>query len=336
MKKQKGLLAVALITVMAVAALALSACGGSSSASTQAASSSSEALSVTSEPTEEKSEPAVALPDEPFYVMIVGSDSREGTVHKYGQYADGLGRSDTLMLARIDPKDYLITLVTVPRDTQAEFEGQRCKINETFHWGGIDSLKQAVTDLTGVNPDHYIITTFVGFEDLVDAMGGVTVNVPIDESMEDIVSGEMVEFPAGEGTLNGREALVFARERHAYENLYDGNLQEAYRQTNDRYILRSIIEQVMATSDPGALAEKMLANMETDWDKEQLVALVEDFAKNADKVHFQSGTGPYQGDIDPSIELWLAYRDEDTWARVIDVVNEGGDPQTVVPIVSAS
>ena len=55
---------------------------------------------------------------EPFYVMIVGNDSRTGTVEiTKPEYSDGTGRSDVLMLARIDPKTYSVALISVPRDT---------------------------------------------------------------------------------------------------------------------------------------------------------------------------------------------------------------------------
>ena len=333
MKKLSRALAVALVAMLAVCVVALSACGGSAPESKA-----KDTLSVTSEPAQTEPEPEpVVLRTDPFYVLVVGSDSREGTVNKSGQYADGLGRSDTLMLVRVDPSKYKLTLITIPRDTQAEWGGKRCKINETFHFGGIEGLHDAVEDLTGVDADYYLITTFVGFQNLIDNMGGLTVDVPIDEEMADIVTNEMVTFPAGEQTLNGKEALVFARERHAYEFLYDGNLQEAYRQTNDRYILQTMIQTILADPDKVAdLTETLLDDIETNWDAREIAGYAEDFAKNIKKLDFIRCTGPYAGDIDYETQLWLAYRDEDTWAQIIDVVNKGEDPSDIVPIVSAA
>lgn len=337
MKKSRCILAFLLVFMLAAAMASLVACGGS-----QESKPTKDTLSVSSEPTEvveESSEPAdpgVTLRTDPFWVMVVGDDRREGTVGKHGQYADGKGRSDTLMLVRVDPKNYKLTLVTVPRDTQAWYKDQKCKINETYHKGGIKALKKAVKELTGVQADYYLITTFVSFQNLIDDMGGLTIDVPIDEGMTDVVTGEWVEFPAGENqTLNGREALVYARERHAYE-AYNGNLQEAFRQTNDRYILTTMIKQILSgTPDKvGAAVEALFKNFESDWDVKEIAGYAKDFCAHRDKVEFLSGTGPYDGDIDPEIELWLAYRDEDTWARVIEHVNEGGDPQDIVSIMS--
>ena len=64
----------------------------------------------------------------PFYVLVVGNDSRVGTTQiSLEDYADGTGRSDTMMLVRVDPVTYKITLVTVPRDTEADYEGSVVK-----------------------------------------------------------------------------------------------------------------------------------------------------------------------------------------------------------------
>ncbi|MBR0404351.1 MAG: LCP family protein [Eggerthellaceae bacterium] len=337
MKKSRSSLAFLLVFMLAVALASLVACGGSQETKQKdTLSVNSEPAEVEAEESEEPEDPDVTLRTDPFWVMVVGDDRREGTVGKHGQYADGKGRSDTLMLVRVDPKNYKLTLVTVPRDTQAWYEDQKCKINETYHKGGIDALKKAVKELTGVEADYYLITTFVSFQNLVDDMGGLTIDVPIDEGMTDVVTGDWVEFSAGENqTLNGKEALVYARERHAYE-AYNGNLQEAFRQTNDRYILKTMIMQILSGTpdEVGTAVEALYKNFETDWDVKEIVGYAKKFCAHRDKIEILAGTGPYDGDIDPEIDLWLAYRDEDTWARVIAHVNEGGDPTDIVPIMS--
>ena len=59
--------------------------------------------------------------------------------------------------------------------------------------------------------------------------------------------------------------------------------------------------------------------------------MVVDFAENADKITFVSGTGPYAGEVDAGTGLWLAYRDEATWAKVIAAAEKGEDPREIVP-----
>ena len=326
MKKTRGML-VALLAAMLVASLGvLAACGGQSGQSSKA----KDSFSISGEP-----EQQVELKTSPFYVLVIGQDTREGTVNLKGQYADGKGRADTAMFVRVDPTKHTFDLITIPRDSQATYDGDKVKINETFERGGIEGYKKAVKELTGVDADYYLVTSFVGFEDIIDAMGGITANVPLDESMEDVVSGEMVEFPAGEQKLDGKQALAFARERHAYEPYYGGDLQESRRQVNDRYIMETIINTILALGPDKAsdLAKTLYKYVDTDLTEAELAAYVKDFAENADKVKFTSScSGPYWGDIDEETGKWLAFRDEDTWRELIKAVESGKDPNEIVEI----
>lgn len=272
-----------------------------------------------------------AMVDEtPFYVLIVGNDSRVGTTEiKNENYADGLGRSDTMMLARIDPKTYQVTLVTVPRDTETTIDGSVTKINEAYHKGGIDAAVEQVESLTGIPVRYYLDMGFVDFQKFVNEIGGITANVPIDLHLKDIVSGSNIELSAGTQELDGPQALVLARVR----KLYAADI-EACRQIQDRQIVEAGIKQVAA--DPAkaaAHAGTLLAHADTNWPADELANLVSDFAANADKITVLSGTGPYEGDFMEEYDgMWLTPRDEDTWKKVMRVVDEGGDPTTVVPL----
>ena len=142
---------------------------------------------------------------EPFYVMVVGNDSRTGTVEiTKPEYSDGTGRSDVLMLVRVDPKTYKVSLISVPRDTCTEYNGQKMKLNEVYHVGGVKELEKEVAKLTGVTPKYYMDMDFVQFEKFVDQLGGVTANVPINMQLVDIVSGDKIALNAG--TKIGRVA----------------------------------------------------------------------------------------------------------------------------------
>lgn len=329
MKKPSGALTFLVVFILMTALMSLVACGGNNTQSTQT----KETLSVNSEPSasesvEPESEAAVEISDNPFYVLVVGDDTREGTVNKKGVYADGKGRSDTLMVVRIDPKNYQLTLLTIPRDSPAYYDGEKIKINEVYNKGGIEALLDSVKDLTGVRPQYYLITTFVGFEDLVDDLGGLSIRVPLYVEMDDVVSGEIMVNEAGDQNLNGKQALVFARDRHSYDGYGNG---EAYRQTNDRRILQRLIEQILGSNDTSSkIAEGLLDHITTNWDKEELLAYVDLFAKNAGKVSFIRCTGPYDGDIDPDNGKWFAFGDDDSWARIMEIVDQGGDPAEVI------
>ncbi|MCL1798391.1 MAG: LCP family protein [Eggerthellaceae bacterium] len=268
---------------------------------------------------------------DPFYVLIIGNDSRDGTVEaNTSAHSTGPSRSDTMMLTYIDPQAYRVTLVSIPRDTSATVNGQPgTKINEAYYHHGAQGAMDAAGELAGVSITYYLEMDFVRFDRFVDAMGGITVHVPIDMSLRDIVRGGTVSLSAGTQQLNGAEALVLARTRKPY-----GADQDAIRQTQDRQIVEAFIFKV--AKELGLVSQgvdTLLAHVGTNWPEEELRALVEDFAEHADQIIIHSGTGPYDGRIfDEYGGSWLAYREEDTWREIIRVVEQGGDPQAVVPL----
>lgn len=322
-KTKQKVLAIALACACALALVALAACSQSQP------SRSSE--SFASEPTEsESSSSEVTLSTEPFYVLVVGNDTRLGTSGiTEDAYANGKARSDTIMLARVDPVSYQVTLLTVPRDTQDWVYDRVGKLNESYEEGGIDELMDHIEELTGVRPKYYLDSTFVQFQDLVNKLGGIDVYVPVDQKMTDIVSGEKMSFPAGQQVLDGAQALIFARERHKY-----GDEGEAKRQTNDRYIVQTMIKAILSDPETAvSVAKELAGGIKTNWPLDELAAYVKDFMEHADQVSFISGTGPYVGDnLEPGNPdtMWVTGRDEDTWAAIIETVDAGGDPNTIL------
>ena len=317
MTKMKKLLAG--VFCLAALCFALTGCSSSAPAAEE------EKLPEAEEPTVE-----IQKETEPFYVLVVGNDSRTGTVDISKQmFADGLGRSDTIMLVRVDPATYDICIITIPRDTAADVNGQTQKINDAYRQGGISALADQVTQLTGVTPKYYLDLGFVTFEDFIDACGGVDVNVPVAVTLQDIVAGgDEITVGTGEQTLDGVQALVFTRARHEY-----GDNVDACRQIQDRQVVESLISKVLSDTGNTSTYTKALSEFaDTDWDGASMAALVEDFVAHSDQVVIRSGTGPYAGDIDPTVDMWLAYRDEATWASVIEVAENGGDLNAVVPL----
>lgn len=282
------------------------------------------------EPEPEPEEPAAvdtaSFSPDPFYALIVGNDTRIGTTEiKKKQYADGNARSDTMMLLRVDPMTYQITIVSIPRDTYAEIDGEVNKLNEQYQRHQIEGLVEKVSELTGVNIKYYVNASFVEFEDLVDKLNGVTVNVPIAISLKDIVHGDMIHLDAGDQTLNGPEALVLARVRKQYINM------ESTRQFNDRNILISLIQKAIDNPEEAAqYADTLLTTTHSNMSMEELVYYMNEFIAHADQVHFVHGSFPAEGDMFG--DIWLAYYDADTWARIMEVVDNGGDPNEVYQI----
>jgi LCP family protein required for cell wall assembly len=165
-------------------------------------------------------------PEEAYYVLIMGSDHRSSDMDD--------GRSDTIMLGRVDPETPALTLLSIPRDTEIELEGYGTeKINAAFTYYGPAGAVNAVSELCGVGISHYVEIDFQGVIDLVDVLGGVDVNVPVDIDLDGVF------IPAGEQHLNGAQALIMSRCR----SFPDGDFQ---RVKNQQVLLQAIVRTVLA------------------------------------------------------------------------------------------
>ena len=138
---------------------------------------------------------------DPFYMLLLGTDGRPG---------EEAYRADTIILARVDPNNKHVTLISIPRDTKVEYNGSTMKINGVHTYGGPDDMVRAVNELCGVEISHYAEISFDGLVALTDAVGGVEVDVP--DRIDDPKAGDFVIEP-GLQTLNGEQALAFCRSR---------------------------------------------------------------------------------------------------------------------------
>lgn len=289
------------------------------------------------EPNDEAAvEEAVDLPDQPFYVLLIGSDSRKGTALYTGrsnEHAQVNQHSDIMTLVRVDLTAPQLTLVTIPRDTQ--LEGSDAKINEALAaHNDPEDVVAAVEQLTGVEVPYYMMTTFMGFEQLVDGMDGVQVDVPQTVTVPDPATATDLEVRAGsDRQLDGAQALVVARARKEY-----AEDEDALRQVNVRNLEVAIIEKgIQACSASGshgtsftAMLDALMANVRTNMDDKLLAAMADDLAHNSSNLVIYSGTGPYKGDVNDD-GLWVVPEDAQTWAQLMETVGAGGDPASVVP-----
>lgn len=172
---------------------------------------------------------------EPFWTLILGSDEREGPSDVSGQ------RSDVILLARIDPANKQVTFVSIPRDSLVYINGHQQKINAAYSLGGAKQAIQTIEEYAGIDISHYIEVNFSGFEQLVDQLGGITVDVP------EYASYGGISLNPGVQELNGEQALMLARNRKTYS---DGDFT---RTTCQRLIAQAIVEKVLQ-KDPAELA----------------------------------------------------------------------------------
>ena len=152
-----------------------------------------------------REEEKIEITKDPFTILLVGVENQEG----------GKGRSDVLMLFTVNPKTKQITELSIPRDTRTYVPAadKRTKITHSYSYGGIEATIGAVNELIDVPIDYYITTNFKGFEDIVDTLGGVKVDVPFTFKAQLTKSLKWKTFHKGKMDLNGNEALAYVRMR---------------------------------------------------------------------------------------------------------------------------
>ena len=154
----------------------------------------------------EEPEPPPAASGGPLYVLVLGVDRRPS------EAGGAPSRSDTMMLAQVSPGSGRVQLLSVPRDLLVEVEpGVEDRINTAYTYGGVEGATAAVENLTGIPVDRHAIVDFGGFEEAIDALGGVTLEV--EEPITVGIEGRRVYIPAGRQELGGLEALAYARYR---------------------------------------------------------------------------------------------------------------------------
>ena len=138
----------------------------------------------------------VVLKDQdPFSVLLLGVDERE----------DDRGRSDTMVVMTINPTDKSTKMVSIPRDTYTEIVGRGTtdKINHAYAFGGIEMSMATVENLLDIPIDYVLQVNMEGFQEIVDAVGGVEVNNTL----------AFDNYPEGTIQLDGQEALGYVRMR---------------------------------------------------------------------------------------------------------------------------
>lgn len=166
---------------------------------------------------------------EPENYLLVGSDSRAGIAaedpeaggflesEEYQADPEGSGRrSDTIMVLRVDPSSKSARLLSFPRDLYVPIAGtdRSDKINAAFGMG-VDVLVDTIQENFDLPINHYVEVDFVGFQKIVDAMGGV--DLYFDQPMWDGNTGLDITSP-GCHSLDGAQALAFARSRYLWVN----------------------------------------------------------------------------------------------------------------------
>lgn len=160
---------------------------------------------------------------EPFSVLLLGVDEREGDK----------GRSDTIIVLTVNPTQNSIKMLSIPRDTRTEIIGHGTvdKINHAYAFGEEEMSMDTVENFLDIPIDYFIRINMEGFKDIVDAVGGITVNNNLSFSQGGF------NFNKGQINLNGDEALSFVRMRKEDPNGDFG------RQDRQRQVIQGVINE---------------------------------------------------------------------------------------------
>lgn len=238
-----------------------------------------------------------------FYMLLMGTD-KSAKREQSAQYAGDTFRSDSMILTRVDPQNKKVTMVSMHRDTEIEIDGYGLqKLNASYAIGGPALAIKTVSQMAGVPISHYAEINFDGFEEVVDALGGVEVDVPME--INDDEAGGHVD--AGLQTLSGEEALILCRSRHSYDEYGDG---DRYRAANQRLVL-------------GAIAKKILSSDLTTMTN--TISTLSQYVTTDFKVGDIVALATSMQGIDPSTDIYSAMEPtiseykNDTWYEKLDV-----------------
>ena len=205
-----------------------------------------------------------------MHVMILGVDHRE----------DDVGRSDTMMVTAVDMDQKKAALLSVPRDTRVKIDGYGYeKINHAYAYGGHKLSQNAIENLLGVSIDHYILIDTKAFERIIDAIGGIDINVEkrmYYEDPWDDNGGLVIDLYPGEQHLDGQKAIQYVRYRDG-----EGDIGRIGRQQHFiKAVLAKVISPEMLPRLP-KLVEEVSSAIKTDMSLAELL----EFANTMKSVH---------------------------------------------------
>ncbi|MGR6064597.1 LCP family protein [Bacillus velezensis] len=177
----------------------------------------------------------INMKKKPFSILFMG-------IENYATSGKG-GRSDSLIVVTLDPRNKTMKMLSIPRDTRVSLAGdttgKKSKINAAFAKGGADETVSTVEDLLDIPIDKYVTVDFNGFKDVIDEVGGVDVKVPFDfDEMSDVSKKKRIYFKKGNMHLNGEQALAYARMRKQDKRGDFG------RNDRQKQILNALIDQM--------------------------------------------------------------------------------------------
>lgn len=231
-------------------------------------------------------------------ILLLGVDERDGDK----------GRSDTIILASLNPNTNSMKMLSVPRDTYVNIPGRGMdKINHAYAYGDVELSLQTFEEAFNIPVHFYARINMEGFQEGIDALGGVTVQNDLAFSVKG------TEYPKGEIHLNGNEALKYIRMR---KNDPRGDYGRNERQ---RDVIKAAINETASFSSltkVGNLLDILGDNVRTDLNMDRLKSLFSDYRgtrKNMESIEI-NGNGQTMGGV------WYLVVSDEEFTRVHDEI----------------
>lgn len=233
---------------------------------------------------------------QPFSVLVLGVDEREGDA----------GRSDTMIVMTVNPNTNSSKMVSIPRDTYTEIVGRgiQDKINHSYAFGGVKMAMDTTENLLDIPIDYVVQVNMESFKDIVDAVGGITVNNTLNFTEAGFT------YPEGKISLTGEEALAYVRMRKQDPNGDFG------RQDRQKQVIQGVIREGMSVNSVlklNAILDSVGENVRTNMAYNEMVDVQSNYRSAAgqiDQLYFERGTG------DTINGIWYYIMNEEELASV--------------------
>ena len=242
--------------------------------------------------------------------------------------------TDTIMVLSYDYNKKTADLISIPRDSLVNVERRIKKINGAYptgtlngggRQGGVDQLKRELSAIIGFAPDHHIAINTRGFERIINAVGGVEINVPFHMKYEDPEQDLHIDLMPGKYLLNGEQALLFARYRLAapgYQSITDFQRIE-----NQQAVISSLLERLLRPANILKIPEFIRIfseNVFTDLEYSNLIWFAGEFNSISGSEALSEYTLPITGTS--GLPNYYEYLDG---PAIVELVNMTINPYTV-------
>ncbi|MEG6587930.1 MULTISPECIES: LCP family protein [Paenibacillus] len=236
----------------------------------------------------------------PITMLLLGTDYRPQT---------GTHLSDVMMVIAMNPDTKSATVVSLPRDTKLELDGYKTnKLNAYYpnflaaeKKSGIPATQEMKTMMSkffGINIDYVTVLNFQGFRDVVDALGGVDVNVDANMCYRDTADGTNINLKKGEQHLNGEDALGYVRYRKSNCSPKTKGSDDFDRNRRQNEVLHALIDQAKSLNGvmgAGKVIESVGKNLETDLESQQMKNIIQAYWNiSKENVDFMPVTGDWK------------------------------------------